>query len=104
MNEEVLSKISGLKGVVGVTLTDLYGELLLSTISDEQLNEFITFLPGITPVIEEELAMGTIQRLMLKGPNEKNLTVFIEQEQSLVVESEIRTPVQVLTRQVNEII
>ena len=104
MDEEVLGKINALKGVVGITLADLYGEVLSSTISDEQLNEFITFLPGITPVIEEELAMGTIHRLMLKGPNEKNLTVFIESKQSLAVESEARSPIQVLTQQINEII
>ena len=104
MDENALNKISTLKGVVGVTLTDPYGELLLSTIDDEQLNEFIAFLPGITPVIEDGLSMGEIQQIMLKGSQEDNLTVFIGNEGALAVQSEPRSSLQVLTRQVREII
>lgn len=104
MNKEVIEKINGLKGVVGVTHTDLYGELLSSTIDDASLNEFIAFLPGITPVIEEGLSMGGINQIVLKGSGENNLIVFMEKEGSLSVQIERRSSLQILTRQVKEII
>ena len=104
MDADVLGKISKLSGVVGVTLVDAYGELLSSTIEDEPLNEFIAFLPGITPVIEEGLSLGSIQGVTLKGPHENNLAVFIDSEESLAVQSEARSSVQALTKRVREII
>lgn len=104
MDADVLNKISKLNGVVGVTLVDEYGELLASTIEDEPLNEFIAFLPGITPVIEEGLSLGNIQGVTLKGPRENNLAVFIDSKESLTVQSEPRSSVQALTKQVKEII
>ncbi len=104
MDADALNKISELNGVVGVTLADAYGELLFSTIDDEALNEFIAFLPGITPVIEEGLSLGEIQGVILKGPHESNLAVFIDSEQSLTVQSETRSSIQALMKQVKEII
>lgn len=104
MDADVLNKINKLNGVVGVTLTDTYGELLSSTIDDDQLNEFIAFLPGITPVIEEGLSLGNIRQVALKGPHEKNLVAFLDSEQSLTVQSESRSSIQVLMKQVKEII
>jgi hypothetical protein len=104
MKKEVIEKVNGLKGVVGVTYTDLYGELLSSTIGDAPLNEFIAFLPGITPVIEEGLSMGEINQIVLKGSGEDNLIVFMEKEGSLSVQTEPRSSLQILTRQIKEII
>jgi predicted regulator of Ras-like GTPase activity (Roadblock/LC7/MglB family) len=104
MNKAIIEKVNGLKGVVGVTHTDLYGELLSSTIDDESLNEFIAFLPGITPVIEEGLAMGEIKQIVLKGSGEDNLMVFMESDGSLSVQTELRSSLQILTRQVKEIL
>ncbi|MCK5917437.1 MAG: hypothetical protein KAG34_03380 [Cocleimonas sp.] len=104
MDKDALNKIRKLNGVVGITLADEYGELLTTTINDEQLNEFIAFLPGITPVIEEGLSLGHIQGVVLKGPHENNLAVFIDSEQSLTVQSEPRSSIQALMKQVKEII
>jgi predicted regulator of Ras-like GTPase activity (Roadblock/LC7/MglB family) len=104
MDADALSEINNLNGVVGITLTDTYGELLSSTIDDEQLNEFIAFLPGIIPVIEDGISLGRIQRVVLKGSHENNLAMFVDAEQSLTVQSEPRSSIQVLVKQVMEII
>lgn len=104
MNPEVLGKITALKGVLGVTLTDPYGELLSSSIDNEKVNEFIAFLPGIAPVIEEGLGLGEISQVTLKGPQLDTLTIFIDQGQSLGVQSEPRSSTQVLSRQIKEVI
>ncbi len=104
MNPEMLGKITAIKGVLGVTLTDPYGELLSSTIDDEKVNEFIAFLPGIAPVIEEGLGLGEIDQVLLKGAKIDNLTIFIDQGQSLGVQSEPRSSTQVLSRQIKEVI
>lgn len=104
MNPEMLGKITAIKGVLGVTLTDPYGELLSSSIDDEKVNEFIAFLPGITPVIEEGLGLGVVSQVILKGPQLDNLTIFIDKGQSLGVQSEPRSSMQVLSRQIKEVI
>ncbi len=104
MNPEVLGKITALKGVLGVTLTDPYGELLSSSIDNEKVNEFIAFMPGITPVIEEGLGLGEISQVVLKGPQLDNLTIVVDKGQSLGVQSEPRGSIQVLSRQIKEIL
>ena len=104
MNPEILGKISAIKGVLGVTLTDPYGELVSSSIDDEKVNEFIAFLPGIAPVIEEGLGLGKIDQVALKGTQTNDLTIFINQGQSLGVQSEPHISTQVLTRQIKELI
>jgi len=104
MNPEVLGKITALKGVLGVTLTDPYGELLSSSIDNEKVNEFIAFMPGITPVIEEGLGLGEISQVVLKGPQLDNLTIVVDNGQSLGVQSEPRGSIQILSRQIKEIL
>ncbi len=104
MNPDVLGKITALKGVLGVTLTDPYGELLSSSIDNEKVNEFIAFMPGITPVIEEGLGLGEISQVVLKGPQVDNLTIVVDNGQSLGVQSESRGSIQVLSQQIKEIL
>ena len=103
-NETMLQEIEKLDGVTGVTLSSSMGELLQSTIKDEELNEFVAFLSGITPEIESTLNRGKMNRIMLRSPCDENLTIFVEQEKSLGVSSSRRKSVQMLSQQVEDML
>ena len=103
-SDEVLERVQKLQGVTGVMLSDDMGEILHSSIVDEQITDFSAFLASVTPMIAEALAMGSINRVTLKSTQEDNLNVFLEKDQSLTIASHRRTSVPVLTQQVEDVL
>ena len=103
-NKKTLNTVLDVNGVNGATLSNSYGELLHSTITDEELNEFIAFLSGITPDIENALNRGKINRIMLRSPHDDNLTVFVEENGSLGITSDRRRSVQALSQQIEDML
>ncbi|MCK5917282.1 MAG: ATP/GTP-binding protein [Cocleimonas sp.] len=103
-DENAMQQVATLQDVEGVTLTNSYGELLHSTINDDDINEFIAFLSGITPALEDASGMGVINRIMLRGPLDENLTVFVEKERSLGVSSNKATSVPALSQKIEDML
>jgi signal recognition particle receptor subunit beta len=104
LDEKIMQQVATLSDVNGVTLTNSYGELLHSTINDDDINEFIAFLSGIAPALEEVSGMGVINRIMLRGPLDENLTVFVEEECSLGVSSNKRVSVPALSQKIEDML
>ena len=104
LDENTLQQVATLQDVEGVTLTNSYGELLHSTINDDDINEFIAFLSGITPALEDASGMGAINRIMLRGPIDENLTVFVEKERSLGVSSDKAISVPALSQKIEDML
>lgn len=104
LDENVMQQVATLQNVDGVTLTNSYGELLHSTINDDDINEFIAFLSGITPALEDASGMGAINRIMLRGPIDENLTVFVEKERSLGVSSDKAISVPALSQKIEDML
>ncbi len=104
LDESSLEQVATLEGVNGVTLTNSIGELLHSTINDDDINEFIAFLSGVTPMLEDASNMGRIHRIMLRGPQDDNLTVFVEEERSLGVSSDKAVSVPALSQKVEDML
>lgn len=102
--ETVLQEITKVEHVTGISLTSSMGELLHSTTNDEGLDDFVAFLSGVTPDIENALNKGKINRIMLRSPKEDNLTVFVEHEKSLGVCSDRTKSIQVLSQQIEDIL
>lgn len=104
LNQKAMAAINGLRGVTGVSITSELGELVDTTIEDESLNQFIAYLSGITPNLAEMAGLGSINRIMLRGPEDDNLTVFVEAERSLGVCSERAVSVPALSQQVEDML
>lgn len=104
LNQKAMATINGLRGVTGVSITSDTGELVDSTINDESLNQFIAYLSGITPNLIEAAELGPIHRIMVRGPEDDNLTVFVEDERSLGVCSERAVSVPALSQQVEDML
>ncbi len=104
LDENTMQQVATLQDVEGVTLTNSYGELLHSTIEDDDINEFIAFLSGITPALEDASGMGAISRIMLRGPLDENLTIFVEKERSLGVSSDKAISVPALSQKIEDML
>ena len=104
VNQKAMAAINGLPGVTGVSITNELGELIDSTIDDESLNQFIAYLSGLTPNLIEAAELGPIHRIMVRGPEDDNLTVFVEQDRSLGVCSERSVSIPVLSQQVEDML
>jgi signal recognition particle receptor subunit beta len=103
-SDEVIGRIQELRGVTGIMLSDDMGEILHSSIEDEEVTDFSAFLASVTPIIEESLGMGSINRVTLKSPKDDNLNFFIETEQSLTIASNRRVSIPVLTQQIEDVL
>lgn len=99
-----MEAVEKIQGVTGVTLTNDMGELIDSSIDDESLNELIAFISGMTPSLEEMAGLGEIHRIMLRGPRDDNLTVFVEAERSLGVISERKKSIPALSQQIEDML
>jgi signal recognition particle receptor subunit beta len=99
-----MEAVGKIQGVTGVTLTNDMGELIDSSINDESLNELIAFISGMTPSLEEIAGLGEIHRIMLRGPKDDNLTVFVEAERSLGVVSERKKSIPALSQQIEDML
>lgn len=104
LTEKSMAAVSKINGVTGVSLSNDMGELIDSTIMDDDLNEFIAFLSGITPTIQDTAGLGEIHRIMLRGAGDDNLTVFVEDERSLGVTSSNKTSVPALSQQIEDML
>ncbi len=104
LTEKSMSAVAKINGVTGVSLTNDMGELMDTTVFDDDMNEFIAFLSGITPSIEEAAGLGEIHRIMLRGADDDNLTVFVEDERSLGVTSLQKTSVPALSQQIEDML
>jgi signal recognition particle receptor subunit beta len=104
LTEKSLAQVQKIKGVTGVTLTNSMGELLQSTINDDQMNEFIAFLSGMTTSFEDIADIGEVHRIMLRGPKDDNLTVFVEKERSLGVSSEKKISIPALSQEIEDML
>jgi signal recognition particle receptor subunit beta len=102
--ENILHEVAKVEHVNSVSITSSMGELLHTTTNDEELNDFIAFLSGITPEIESTLNRGKIHRIMLRSPKEENLTLFVENEKSLGVSSDRAVSVQSLSQQIEDLL
>ena len=104
VNQKAMAAINGLSGVTGVSITNELGELIDTTVDDESLNQFVAYLSGITPNLIEAAELGSIHRIMVRGPEDDNLTVFVEQDRSLGVCSERSVSIPVLSQQVEDML
>lgn len=104
LDQKAMLAISELSGVTGVSITSNMGELIDSTIDDESLNNFIAYLTGMSPNLTEAAELGSINRIMLRGPEDDHLTVFVEDERSLGICSERSTSVLNMSQQVEDML
>ena len=104
LNQKAMAAINGMRGVTGVSITSDVGELIDTTIEDESLNQFIAYLSGITPNLVETAGLGPVTKIMLRGPKDDNLTVFVEDDRSLGVCSERTVSVPALSQQVEDML
>ncbi len=101
IDKTALAEIASIEGVRGISLLDSE-ELLHSTIDDEQMTEFLKYLTVIASDISEDLGTGGIHRIMLRSPDDDNLTLFVEQEKSLGIISKRHKSIQVLSQQIED--
>lgn len=104
VGEKTLRSILELNGVNGISTSNALGEVQFSTIHNEDLNEFIAFLSGVAPMIEEQSELGEISKIMLRSPNDDNLTVFTEQGTSIGIISDRKLSVTTLSQQVEDLL
>lgn len=84
-SQALLNDISGLDGVKGVALIDPDAKLLSSTLEDGQLEELLSFITSITPLLAEVKEFGNVENLILTSGKADHFSVFVADRHALGV-------------------
>jgi len=104
MKESIVDNVMNVKGVAGAVLSELNGDVISSSIENDELNDLVGFLAGMAPQIEQRSELGVVQSVVLRSPTEGTLSVFMGEEQVLGIHSESRGSVRVLKQQVEDLL
>lgn len=104
LNNEVLQKISTIPSVVSVSSIDPYGEVLYSTDNDTDITSFCSFIAGMNESLEQEIQLGAMRKIIVRGPKDHNLIIFNHDDALLAVETERKAPVSVISQKLEMLV
>lgn len=101
-DQAAFQAISVIIGVTGATLTNGSG-VILSTIEDQALNDYVAFLHGLAPSLGSAASMERVQRISFKSEKDENLTVFFGSHSTLGVRTARGQSIPQVVDQVKEL-
>lgn len=104
MKDSIVDDVMNFKGVKGAALTDDMGDIVTSSIESGDVNDFVGFAAGVVKVFEEVSDLGHVQSISLKGADEDNLSVFINDDQALGVQYSNRVSIRALKQQIDDLL
>ncbi len=104
MKDSIVDEVMKIKGVKSAALVSSMGDITASSIEDAEFNEFISFLSGIAKAFENTANLGELKSMTLKSSVEDNLTIYLEDEQTLCVVSGGKVSVRMLNQQVDNVL
>ena len=105
LDENVLKKISAMRSVLSVSSIDSYGEIIYSTENDTDITSFCSFVAGMNDSLEQEVQLGSMHKVVVRGPKDNNLIIFKNNEEViLAVETDRKTPISVISKKLEEIV
>lgn len=104
MKDSIIDDVMNFKGVRGAALTDEMGDVITSSIESPEMNDFVGFVAGVVKVFEEVSDLGKVQSVTIRGGQEDNLSVFLNGEQALGIQTANRVSVRALKQQVDDIL
>jgi predicted regulator of Ras-like GTPase activity (Roadblock/LC7/MglB family) len=105
LDENVLKKISAMRSVLSVSSIDSYGEIIYSTENDTDITNFCSFVAGMNDSLEQEVQLGRMHKVIVRGPKDNNLIIFKNNEEViLAVETDRKTPISIISKKLEEIV
>lgn len=104
MKDSIVDDLLNIKGVQGAVLADAMGDIITSSLDDSVLDDFIGFMAGMVPVLEQASDFGQVRSVVLKSDKSENLSVFVEEAQVLGVLSGNRASVRILHQQIDDLL
>ena len=105
LDENVLKKISAMRSVLSVSSIDSYGEIIYSTENNTDITSFCSFVAGMNDSLEQEVQLGNMHKVVVRGPKDNNLIIFKNNEEViLAVETDRKTPISVISKKLEEIV
>lgn len=104
MKDSIVDDLLNIKGVQGAVLADAMGDIITSSLDDSVMDDFIGFMAGMVPVLEQASDFGQVRSVVLKSDKSDNLSVFVEEAQVLGVLSANRASVRILHQQIDDLL
>lgn len=99
-----LDNLLNIKGVEGIGLSDAYGEVLQSNYKDSDLEQISAYLIGMAETMNQKTELGVIKQIMIRSPVESSLHLYLDEEQTLSIETNKKVTMTALNQQVEDIL
>lgn len=99
-----LGNLLDIKGVEGIGLSDAYGEVLQSNYKDTDLEQISAYLIGMAETMNQTTELGIIKQIMIRSPVENSLHLYLDEEQTLSIETNKKVTMTALSQQVEDIL
>lgn len=103
-HSEKLAAINNMPFVLGFSLIDPYGELIESSINDEDVNGYILFVSGMNEPLMDKLGKGEIHKIMIRGTKDDSLIIFVSGDRTLGIQTETKSAPMFLSREIEMIL
>lgn len=104
LTDNLIQNIQAIPGVSTISSIDEYGELLYSTEPNIDITSFISFVSGMNEALEEEMQLGSFQKMIIRGPKDDNLIIFNGQGAILAVQTERKSPAIVISKKLDTLL
>lgn len=104
LRKMIVDQVSGMSGVEGLVLTDRSGTLLGSTLRDQKMVEYLSFMAGILPMFEQVgfFDQQRVKHVMVRSPSGGPVMLFVTEYEVLGVLSSKEGNSQLLKRNIEK--
>lgn len=99
-----LQSLCDIPSVTGVLHINEYGESLFSSIDDDELTEYLSFVAGMNETITEHSSFGPIKKVIMKGAHEENVILLTNSSETIAVCAEKRSAPSELYKKIEAIL
>jgi hypothetical protein len=100
---EVVETLMEMEGVTGLAAMDEHGDILLSKLEDEKLENLISLGASVSHSLGESQSLGQVTSMVFRDRSTDNLSVFVWEGRALGVTSTRRTSIRMVRQQVNDL-
>jgi signal recognition particle receptor subunit beta len=104
IKDSIVEGLMAIDGVTGLAATDRNGDLVTSTLTATELENFIALVSGIVQDMGDDSTLGQVMCVVFRDRDEDNLSIFVWEGMALGVASTRKTSTRMIRQQVQDML
>lgn len=104
IKDSIVEGLMAIDGVTGLAATDRNGDLVTSTLTATELENFIALVSGIVQDMGDDSTLGQVMCVVFRDREQDNLSIFLWEGMALGVVSTRKTSTRMIRQQVQDML